>query len=553
MTGDSAYPRLRTCVRPEGRFVVGRHDPVYTAANLRVRNAVGELGRTAQGDPWLNSANFPAGDVAEQTADKVFEIPNPLPFRGVTYICKGWADRAASDPAAIRIETHEPVSLHGSFEQALGPGQDRAERVQKLLAGLPAPVKLAVAATSCDPRDLQWLAAESCRLMTDPASGRPVGLACHSGPNGLPEPLIRDRELFETVANNPCLPDDYKRAMVLRPGVQGASEIVGEWQAGGSHIYEYLRRNSYIPWGHYAANMAEDAVRYAAADLGPEDIRGLRHLYYQRTYVRLARDLGHDRLPARRVLPEDELEDLRHWVVAAMGRRNPSAPMTFTATLWGWNYGFDYAPSGYRLHASHQQVHQQFALVPDRIPTTEAPDGAALLASYACGDRVHDFVKGYRRLTGKDFFECYLRAIRANTRLDGETTRPASLVVYEDKQVLLFVPKAQTSQWELQLMPLSQAGNILETDRATRRSLDRAMLTAMHVLTGMGARMITVFEYSKRFTHPDTDQRLLYVFLPRLPQSPGAFSEAQLRWINGHYPEDFAAACRMRLDEDQCL
>jgi len=40
---------------------------------------------------------------------------------------------------------------------------------------------------------------------------------------------------------------------------------------------------------------------------------------------------------------------------------------------------------------------------------------------------------------------------------------------------------------------------------------------------------------------------LLYAFLPRLPESPGAFSEAQLRWINGHYPEDFAAACRRRL------
>jgi len=42
---------------------------------------------------------------------------------------------------------------------------------------------------------------------------------------------------------------------------------------------------------------------------------------------------------------------------------------------------------------------------------------------------------------------------------------------------------------------------------------------------------------------------LLYAFLPRLPESPGAFSEAQLRWINGHYPEDFAASCRRRLPE----
>jgi hypothetical protein len=51
------------------------------------------------------------------------------------------------------------------------------------------------------------------------------------------------------VANNPCLPDLYKEVMVLRPGVQGQSEIVGEWRTGGSRVFEYLRRNSYIPWG----------------------------------------------------------------------------------------------------------------------------------------------------------------------------------------------------------------------------------------------------------------------------------------------------------------
>ena len=49
----------------------------------------------------------------------------------------------------------------------------------------------------------------------------------------------------------------------------------------------------------------------------------------------------------------------------------------------------------------------------------------------------------------------------------------------------------------------------------------------------------------------DAEQHLLYVFLPRLPESPGGFSEAQLRWINGHYPEDFAAACREQLDDLQ--
>ena len=97
-------------------------------------------------------------------------------------------------------------------------------------------------------------------------------------------------------------------------------------------------------------------------------------------------------------------------------------------------------------------------------------------------------------------------------------------------------------------MTLGPVGNILETDRETRDSLDAAILIAQKVLAGMGARMVTSIEYSKRLDNLDTDQHLLYAFLPRLPQSPGAFSEAQLRWIMGHYPEDFATACRAQLD-----
>jgi len=90
-------------------------------------------------------------------------------------------------------------------------------------------------------------------------------------------------------------------------------------------------------------------------------------------------------------------------------------------------------------------------------------------------------------------------------------------------------------------------GNLLEADTAVRASLDQALLKAMQALTGLGAAMITVIEFSKRFDTADRDQRLLYSLLPRLPESPGAFSEAQLRWINGHYPEDFAQACRLKL------
>jgi len=218
----------------------------------------------------------------------------------------------------------------------------------------------------------------------------------------------------------------------------------------------------------------------------------------------------------------------------------------FDRTLWGWNYGFDYAPSGYRLHASHQQIHQQYALIPSTVPLA-AGDGC--LPAYACGDLVGDVVKTFRRETGRDFFDCYEKAIRENCRMDGKTQGERSLVVFEDDQVMLFVPKAQTSQWELQLMPKASVGNIFEADQSLRRSLDQSILIAAKTLEAMGARMITSIEYAKAINGGDTGQRLLVAFMPRLPESPGAFSEAQLRWINGHYPEDFALACRRHLPE----
>lgn len=135
--------------------------------------------------------------------------------------------------------------------------------------------------------------------------------------------------------------------------------------------------------------------------------------------------------------------------------------------------------------------------------------------------------------------------------MDGQAHRDQRLVVFEDERVMLFVPKAQTSQWELQLMPKSSVGNIVEADTPMRRSLDKGIFAAFRMLGAMGARMITSIEYSKPVVKGDDDQRLLVAFLPRLPESPGAFSEAQLRWINGHYPEDFALACRRHHSEDR--
>jgi len=162
---------------------------------------------------------------------------------------------------------------------------------------------------------------------------------------------------------------------------------------------------------------------------------------------------------------------------------------------------------------------------------------------------VGEFVRGYRHAVGRPFFTNYLKAIRTNTRTDGKDQGESSLTIVEDDNVLLFVPKAQTSQWELQLMPLKPCGNILEADAAMRQSLDRGIITALWILEALGAEMVTSIEFSKRFDDLQGDQQLLYSFLPKLPGSMGAFSEAQLRWINGHFPEDFAMACRLKLKQ----
>ena len=535
--------RLRTCVAPEGRFVYGIHRPAFRVANLRREDPARELGRTLEGESLNNAPNLPAGDVDEPAADWIYEIANPFPFRGATFIVKRWADQRARAPEAIGLPPVPEVSLTRTVAQ-WADGPEGVEKLQaRVFDSLPAPLRLALAATATDPRDLVRLARGCCRFVEE--DGAPVGLVYEVDADGGLRPAVNDRELFETLANNPALPDRYKEVMVLRPGVQGTNEITADWQSphGDTRIYEYLRRNSYIPWGHYAANLAEDCVRYRIADLTAADIAGLRHLYYQRTFVRLAARTGIRVDARRRALTTDELEDIRCRLRDAIAH----GPLPFDVTLWGWNFGYDFSPSGYRLHGSHQQVHQQYALIPAAVDT-EPPDRAEAFRPYACGDLVRRFIREYRRETGRGFFQCYIEAIDTNRRMDGRSDGDRRLVVYSDEQVMLFVPKAQTSQWELQLLVLRPAGNILEADVGLRRSLDRAILVAVKVLGALGARMITCIEYAKRFSDSDTDQHLLYAFLPKLPESPGAFTEAQLRWIGGHYPEDFAAACRRHLD-----
>jgi hypothetical protein len=517
-------------------------------ANLREQEHVAMLGSDEWGKTVDNQRNFPETDVLVAEAAKIYEIPNAFPFRGVTYIDSSWADVKAGDVASIRLPEPVPCSFNRWLQDQAGVGGDVSfEQKEHCFASLPKPLLLALAATSTDPEDLLLLVQISCELIYHSKTGEPVGLRYAEDGHGRVRPVIHRHDLFEVLVNNAALPDVLKMALVLRPGAQGDSEIVGDLADSDrqTHVFEYLRRNSYIPWGHYAANMADDAVRYAIRDLSCTDMHALRHLYYQRTFVQLAEELGLA-VPRRRRLSSDELEGLRLEILAELEKgRTKGREWFFNGVLWGWNFGFDFAPSGYRLHASHQQVHQQYALIPAKV--TSLKGGVEIeafsMSAFACGDLVAEVVGRYRSETGQSFFEDYLRALRANRRTDGRPGH-SSLIVYEDEQVLLFVPKAQTSGWELQLMPLSPAGNILETDIFCRTALDRAMLLAQGILEGLGARMVTGIEYSKRFDSSDEDQRLLYVFLPKLPYAPGGFSEAQSRYIVGHYPEDFAAACR---------
>ncbi len=531
---------LRTCVTSKGIFRVGVHRPHYRVRNLREQDFCMSLGTMPDGTYRDNKANFPPQDVEEKQARWIFEIANPFSFLGTTYIDSGWAAARAENPDLIRIGPPPACSM-----TAVLSGVVEKEQLEKVFRLLPVPVLYSLAANSTDPDELAMLARNCCRMTFD-RDNQPTGLQFLETSGGV-RADIDDFELFETIANNPCLPDRYKEVMVLRPGVQGDSEIVGDYHREGSHVFEYLRRNSYIPWGHYAANMAHDAIRYHTLDLTLADFKGLRHLYYQRMVVALADQLDIPVDVKRRSLTERELEHLRMQVLEAVDRSG-----LHPATLWGWNFGYDFSGSGYRLHASHQMIHQQFALVPDDV---EVLDGGRM-ETYSCGDQVAEVVEQYRLETSSDFFSDYLTCITNNKRLDaGEKTTPKSLVVYQDDNILLFVPKAQVSQWELQLMVIGEGqgqpvGNVLEADVDVRAAIDRGILMAQHIFAGLGAKMVTSIEYSKRLgVH--NGQRLLYAFLPKLPWSMGAFSEAQQRYICGHFPEDFAVACRNQMTENR--
>jgi galactose-1-phosphate uridylyltransferase len=539
MNGD--FPR--TCVSTTGEFVFGIHKPQFSAFNLRENDHIESLGRVGEKEVVGNAGNFPKDHVTASSSSWVYEIPNAFPFMGATFILKSSADRSAGGCNPFkRKEAHAfgtPSKISGKQLEDAGQAYG--------------PSMLALAKTSTDPAFLGKLAEKSCRFTYDEKTGRPNGMCYERTEDGQLRPAILDWHLFELVSNNPSLPDVYKRTMVLVPGAQGDSPIVGEYAQQNTHIWEYLRENSYIPWGHYAANMAHDAIRYTISSLSFQDVIGLRHLYYQRIYGQLAAALGIAVAVKRRPLTREELEDLRQSLVDRIeeyGKRNE--PLMFNATVWGQNFGFDLSPSGYRLNASHQQVHQQYALVPSFVPgfsNGEDEPSIPAMQTFIQGDLVAEFADQFEHKTKRPFFDAYLKAIRDNKRMDGRRDKKSALIYHEDENIVAFVPKAQRSQGEVQIMTKGSVGNIIEADDRVRRSMDRGILLTMKLLENLGAEMITAFELAKRFDELNRDQRLIYCFLPKHPQSPGSLTELQQRWIMGHYPEDFAEACRKEVEK----
>jgi hypothetical protein len=518
--------------------VYGIHKQKFTATNLRDTDHIVTLGHTTnQQEIISNVDNFPEGDVGIANGTWIFEIPNAFPFLGATFILKTKADQT--------------VGACNPFVELLKNSDEKSG--QPDLSDMSRTTLLSLASTSTDPKLLAALAEQSCHFVFDHNEGVPIGKVYQRDGEGRLHPIVSDPRLYQLVSNNPFLPDGYKRQMVLIPGVQGKSPIVGEYAEDDTHIWEYLRDNSYIPWGHYAANMAHDSVRYTARSLKAQDVSGLRHLYYQRIYIQLARELGLPSPASRQTMKKDDLEMLRTGVLAEIKQRNISgSAIEYNTIIWGQNFGFDLSASGYRLGGSHQQIHQQFALVRSEMPVfTGGKNGVAASAipTYGQGDQVAQFCQRFRQKTGRSFFETYLEAIQSNSRLDGRSDQEHSLKVFQDDNVIVFVPKAQRSQGEVQIMTTTECGNILEADTGVRQSLDRAILLTMKSLENLGVEMFAAFELSKRLDNGDSDQRLLYCFFPRHPRSPGGFSEFQQRWICNHYPEDFAKACRDQVNQ----
>ena len=109
----------KSCVGKDARFSVGVHKPSFEIKNLRGNDYFASLGELEDGTVIDNKVNFPQKDLYEPNADIIYEIANPFPFRGTTYINSAWADIKAIHPETIRILEPEPCSLLVSSPERL--------------------------------------------------------------------------------------------------------------------------------------------------------------------------------------------------------------------------------------------------------------------------------------------------------------------------------------------------------------------------------------------------------------------------------------------------
>ena len=137
---------LLTSITPQGRFRVGKHAPSYRVANLREQDHLCALGFLPDHSPVDNRENFPQGDVHVEQAHPIYEILNPLPFRGCTFIDSAWASARAADPGLIRIQRPLLVSL-----RAILAIHCPATTIREIITQLPLPLRYELAATSTDP------------------------------------------------------------------------------------------------------------------------------------------------------------------------------------------------------------------------------------------------------------------------------------------------------------------------------------------------------------------------------------------------------------------
>ena len=110
-----------------------------------------------------------------------------------------------------------------------------------------------------------------------------------------------------------------------------------------------------------------------------------------------------------------------------------------------------------------------------------------------------DFVRDYKTAHNTDFFTAFIKAIENNQRTDMNPDRPNDLKVWENEKAMLFVPKAQVSEWELMLMTKAPCPHVLAADTATRNALDTGIRIAVQTLETLGAQMVTSVEFSGRF------------------------------------------------------